>query len=127
MPFDNPFEGPLGDIQILMDARRSIADPSHWLQGGLRYGDRYCLVAAISRACRSSRFGRPNETERRLIRLLDKQLPRMSDFRFGMLFTSRYRLMMFNDYRLRQHEDVLALFDRAIGQLRTDVPIYAAS
>ena len=66
MPFDNAFDGPFGDIQILMDARRRIADSGHWVKGQFRNGDRRCLVAALSEASLSPGFDRPNQTERRL-------------------------------------------------------------
>jgi hypothetical protein len=122
MPFDNPFEGPFGDVRILMDARSRIADADRWLQRGFRHGDRHCLVATLSLACKSRNFDRPNETERRLTKLLAKQLPH--SYWVRMIFiTSRQRLILFNDLRCTQHEDVLALFDRTIEHLACRVPL----
>jgi hypothetical protein len=124
MPFDNAFEGPFGDIEILMDARRRIADSGHWLRGQFRYRDRHCLVAALSVASQSPGFDRPNQTERRLARTLVRQLPRTAGISKYLIFaTARYRLATFNDRRRTQHEDVLELFDRTIEHLQARVPM----
>ena len=60
MPFDNPHQAPNGDLQILMEARDRISDRANWLKRSFRDGDRYCLVGALSEACRSRSFNGPN-------------------------------------------------------------------
>ena len=128
MPFDNAFEGPFSDIEILMDARRRIADRGHWLQRQFRYRDRHSLVAALSVASQSSRFDRPNQTERRLARILVRQLPRKAGVSKFLIFaTARYRLETFNDRCRTQHEDVLELFDRTIEHLQAEVPLHSVT
>jgi hypothetical protein len=127
MPFDNPFEVPFDDIHLLMNARARIASPHRWLQGRFRYGDRYCLVGALSAECYSRSIRFPNRTERRLARRLAKQLPMV--WRFWprwMFLTPRYRLTMFNDDYRTRHKSVVALFDRTIEQLMTESPLRVA-
>lgn len=53
MPFDNPPQGPVSDLEILMDARGRIDRSDRWLKGGFRKDDRHCLVAALALACRN--------------------------------------------------------------------------
>ena len=74
MPFDNPHQTQFGDIEILTDARNRISDQDTWIKGRFRDGDRHCLVDALSLASGSRGIDLPNRTERRLARLLAKQL-----------------------------------------------------
>ena len=66
MPFDAPYQTPFGDIELLIDARSRISNRKSWVQGSFQDGDRHCLVAALSLACRSRSFQLPNGTEKRL-------------------------------------------------------------
>ena len=75
MPFDNPPDGRLGDVQLLWAARNRIGHESGWVQSHYSDGDRLCLVAVLSVVAGSTSFDAPNLTERRLARLLADQLP----------------------------------------------------
>ncbi len=125
MPFDNPYQAPIGDLEILVDARARISGENCWVQHRFKDGDRHCLVAALSLACGSRSFSTPNRTERRLARVLAKQLSPATSWRtsFGLV-SARYRLMSFNDHPRTNQEDVVALFDRTIRCLATTVPVY---
>jgi hypothetical protein len=115
MPFDFPLHAPIGDLEILIDARRRISVPSYWVQGHFRDGDRRCLVAALSSASGSPSVETPNRTERRIARMLASQLPSRAPFRTKIrLIPARQRLMWFNDDPRTCHEEVMALFDRVI-------------
>ena len=128
MPFDNPSQAPIGDVAILMDARDRIADPSRWMKNDLQDGDRHCLVAALSLACGSRSFDKPNETELRLAKFLAKQVPLSHGFTKWVAFVSpRHGLMMFNDHRRTRHDDVMGLFDRAIDHAARKAPLYVAA
>jgi hypothetical protein len=128
MPFDNPCHAPIGDVAILMDARDRIADPSRWLKHGFQDGDRRCLVAALSLASGSRSFDDPNETERRLTKLLAKQVPLNRGFgKWAALVSPRNGLMMFNDHRRTRHDDVVGLFDRAIEHVSRKAALYVAA
>jgi hypothetical protein len=128
MPFDNPYHAPIGDVAILMDARDRIADPSRWLKHGFQDGDRRCLVAALSLASGSRSFDDPNETERRLTKLLAKQVPLNRGFgKWAALVSPRNGLMMFNDHRRTRHDDVVGLFDRAIEHVSRKAALYVAA
>ena len=127
MPFDNP-QAPGGDLEILLNARAGISGKTSWVQGTYIDGDGRCLVAALSLACGSSRFEAPNQTERRLARLLADQLPPEAPFWTRVrLLSARHRLMFFNDYHRTTNEDVLAVFDRAITHLAARVSNYVAA
>ena len=124
MPFDNPHEMPFGDIEILRDARSRISSRRDWVQGCFRDGDRHCLVAALSIASGSRSFRRSNQTERRLARLLARQLPEAAPFwAKSRLVPARQRLMWFNDNASTHHADVMALFDRTTEQLSRAVSV----
>jgi hypothetical protein len=128
MPFDNPHYAPIGDLEILMDARSRIAKQNMWVKGSFRDGDRHCLVAALFVACGSRSLAIPNRKERRLARMLANQLPSRAPFRTIIrLIPSRQRLMWFNDGPRTCHEDVIALFDRAIDHLTTEVQRYVSA
>jgi hypothetical protein len=128
MPFDNPYQTPFGDVELLWDTRRRIASRGDWVQGRFQDGNRRCLVAALSIAAGSQRFDMPNRLERRLARLLATELPPISFWARMNLFTCRQRLMRFNDDTGTRHEDVMALFDRTIGRLtNADVVSISAS
>jgi hypothetical protein len=121
MPFDIPING---DLEVLIEARARIAGENSWVQHRFKNGERHCLIAALSLACGSRNFRMPNKNERRLARLLAKQLSAKT--RWGLrLVPSRYRLMSFNDHPRTSHEDVLALFDRTIYSLTISVQDYA--
>jgi len=124
MPFDAPYQTPFGDIELLTDARSRISNRKSWAQGRFQDGDRHCLVAALSLACGSRSFQMPNRTERRLARLIAKQIPLHAPFmtRCGLI-PARQRLMSLNDYPGTTHEDVLVLFDRTIGHLASTARI----
>jgi hypothetical protein len=128
MPFDNPYEMPFGDIEILRDARYRISNRRDWVQGCFRDGDRHCLVAALSIASGSRSFRRSNQAERRLARLLARQLPEAAPFwAKSPLIPARQRLMWFNDNTGTHHADVMALFDRTIQQLACAIPVSSAA
>jgi hypothetical protein len=74
MPFDNPHQVPISDLEILVDARGRISDKNSWVKWRFQDGNRYCLVGALSLACGNPNFNVTNETERRLARLLAEQL-----------------------------------------------------
>ena len=118
MPFDNPYDPPFGDLEILMNARSRISAEGSWLKGSFQDEDRRCLVAALSVAAGSPNFDNPNRIERRLARILVARLPPTAPLltRFRV-YPVRRRLMRFNDHRRTRHEDVLALYDRAIDHL----------
>jgi hypothetical protein len=127
MPFDNPHEMPFGDIEILREARGRISHRRDWVQGCFRDGDRHCLVAALSLASGSRSFRRSNPTERRLARLLTRELPQVAPFwARSPLIPSRQRLMWFNDNAGTHHADVMALFDRTIDHLAKAIPVGVA-
>lgn len=125
MPFDNLNQAPGGDLEILLHGRASISDKNSWIQGRYIDGDRRCLVAALSQACGSGSFDMPNRTERRLARLLAKQLPPEAPFWTRVRFLSaRHRLMSFNDCPRTAHEDVLSVYDRTISDMAKRVSNY---
>ena len=128
MPFDNPHQTPVGDLELLMDARSRIVDQSTWLKRNYRHGERHCLVAVLSLAAGSRNFNFPSQTERRLTRHLAKQLPPKLPFFIKTSFiTARQRLMWFNDDARTSHQDVIALFDRTIEHLTSRVPQYVSA
>jgi hypothetical protein len=123
MPFDNPHQTPFGDLELLMEARGRISSRDTWVQGHFRKGGRYCLVASLSLTCGSHSFGMPNRTELRLSRLVAMHMPSNAPFWLRHRFMpARRRLITFNDYLLTHHEDVIALFDRAIEHLASTTP-----
>ena len=124
MPFDAPYETPFGDIELLTDARRRISNRKTWVQGSFQDGDRHCLVAALSLACGSRSFHVPNRTEKRLARLIAKQIPQDAPFMTRCrLIPARKRLMSLNDDPRTTHENVMALFDWTISRLANTAPI----
>jgi hypothetical protein len=128
MPFDNPYQTPFGDFEILTDARSRISNHDRWVQGRFRDGDRHCLVAALSLASGSRSFDLPNRTERRLAKVLASQLPRRVPFWMRIRFIpARQRLMWFNDSYRTSHEDVMALFDRTNYHLGRAAPVSASA
>jgi len=123
MPFDNPNPAPIGDLEILLDTRDRIGRQEQWLQQQFENGDRHCLVAALSLACGSPGFFAPNKLERRLARMLARQLPPEATLWTRVkLVSPRRRLMSFNDDRQTHHEDVIALVDRTAQHLMDRVP-----
>jgi len=127
MPFDNPHHMPLGDVEILRDARSRIADEGNWLKYDFQDGNRHCLVGALSLAAGSANFRTPNGTERRLARHLVMQLPKKVPLRTRLrIMPARQRLMYFNDDARTTHDDVVALYDRAIERLSCRAPICTA-
>jgi hypothetical protein len=128
MPFDAPYRTPFGDIELLTDARSRISNRKTWVQGRFQDGDRHCLVAALSLACASRSFQLPNGTEKRLVRLIAKQiLPDAPFMTQCSLIPARQRLMALNDDPRTTHEDVMALFDRTVSHLASTarVPVPA--
>ena len=124
MPFDNPHQSPFGDLELLMEARGRISSRDTWVQGHFRKGGRYCLVASLSLTCGSRSFGMPNRTERRLSRLVAKQMPSNAPFLVRYRFMpARQRLIAFNDDPHTRHDDVLALLDRTIDNLVSAAPL----
>jgi hypothetical protein len=116
MPFDNPYQAPIGDLEILVDARARISGRNSWVKRCFQNESGYCLVGALSLACGSPGFNVTNRTERRLTQLLAKQLE--PNLPWGMrLLPARYRLMSFNDHPRTSHDDVIGLFDRTITRL----------
>jgi hypothetical protein len=128
MPFDNPHQTPFGDADLLRDARSRIFGKSDWVQGRFQDGNRYCLVAALAVVSGSATFQMPNRVERRLARCLAAQLPsRVPLWARMRCFTARQRLIWFNDSWRTKHEDVIALFDRAIDHQSSKVSIYVTT
>ena len=124
MPFDAPYPTPFGDIELLIEARSRISNHKSWVQGRFQDGDRHCLVAALSLACGSRSFHMPNRTEKRLARLIAKQIPPDAPFMTRCrLIPARQRLMSLNDDPRTTHEDVMALFDRTISHLASTARI----
>jgi hypothetical protein len=123
MPFDIPYQSPISDLEILVDARKRIVGENTWVQRRFRDGERHCLVAALSLACGSRNFNMPNKTERRLARLLAEQLSPKIPWRMRLVPT-RYYLMSFNDHPRTCQEDVVAVFDRTICSLTNSVREY---
>ena len=117
MPFDAPYPTPIGDIELLTDARSRICNHKFWMQGRFKDGDRQCLVAALSLACASRSFNLPNRTEKRLARLVAKQISPDAPFMTRCwLVPPRQRLMSVNDDPYTTHDDVMALIDRTINR-----------
>jgi hypothetical protein len=117
MPFDNPTDGRVSDIDLLWAARGRIGHESGWVQGRYSDGDRLCLVAALSVVAGSASFDASNRTERRLARLLADHLPNSVPLGTRLkFFTARRRLMWFNDSPHTKHQDVVALMTRAINR-----------
>ena len=123
MPFDNPPGTSFGDSGLLWDARSRISSRDHWVQGRFEDGARHCLVAVLSLVSDSPSFDVANRMERRLTRLLAKNLAPTSAVWGVRFFTARWRLICFNDDPDTGHEDVMALFDRTIDHLTNKVPI----
>jgi hypothetical protein len=128
MPFDNPHQSPYGDLELLIEARSRISRREAWVRGHFQKERRYCLVAALSLTCGSRSFGMPNRTELRLSRLIANQMPPNAPFWIRHRFMpARRRLIAFNDDLLTHHEDVMALFDRAIEHLASTAPVCVAA
>jgi hypothetical protein len=124
MPFDNPNQTPPRDVELLLAARSLISKKGITGQDRFQDGDRYCLVASLSVVSGSRSFDHSNRVERRLVRLLVKQLPpQFSGWPTLQFPTSRRRLFWFNDHRGTKHDDVMALFDRTIDHLTNKVPV----
>ena len=123
MPFDNARQTPVGDLEVLIDARDRISSVELWAKGCFRDGGRHCLVAALSLACESRDFNFPNRKERRLCRAIARHLMPVSPWwnRLSLL-SARNRLALFNDHAATTHGDVLALLDRTISHLAGKVP-----
>ena len=124
MPFDAPYQTPFGDIELLINARSRISNRKLWARNRFQDGDRHCLIAALSLACGSRSFRMPNRTERRLARVIAKQIPphALLIIRYRLV-PARQRLMSLNDDPRTTHEDVMALFDRTISHLARTAPI----
>jgi hypothetical protein len=128
MPFDHPNPAPIGDLGILLDTRELIERRDRWLQRLFEDGDRHCLVAALSLSCGSPSFYAPNKLERRLARMLARQLPPEAPWWTTIkLVSARRRLMSFNDDRRTCHENVIALIDRTIQQLMVRAPQFVSA
>ena len=128
MPFDNPHQTPYGDLERLIEARGRISSREAWVRGISRKKGGYCLVAALSLTCGSRSFGVPNRTELRLSRLVAMHMPPDAPFWVRYRFMpARRRLIAFNDDPLTHHEDVIALFDRAIEHLAITAPVCVAA
>jgi hypothetical protein len=123
MPFDNPNQTPFGDFELLLDGRGLISDRRDWVQGRFQDGNRRCLVAALSSVSGSLSFDSANRVERRLTRLLAKQLPSRAFWARMRFLTARQRLILFNDDPRTQHEDIIALFDRTIDNFTREIPV----
>ena len=128
MPFDHPNPAPIGDLEILLETRDRIERRERWLQRLFEDGERHCLVASLSLACGSPSFYAPNKVERRLARMLARQIPPEASWwtRFELV-SARRRLMSFNDDRRTRHENVIALVDRTIQQLMIRAPQFASA
>ena len=128
MPYDNPHQTPFGDLELLMEARGRISSRDTWVQGHFQKRGRYCLVASLSLTCGSRSFGMPNRMEMRLSRLVVMHMPSNAPFRIRhRSMPSRRRLIAFNDDLLTQHDDVIALLDRAIEHLASTALVCVAA
>jgi hypothetical protein len=128
VPFDNPHQSPLGDLELLLEARGRISRREAWIRGHYRKGGRHCLVAALSLTCGSRCFDMPNRTERRLSRLIATQMPSDAPFWIRHRFMpARRRLIAFNDDPHTSHDDVIALLDRTIDHLVSTAPVRLAA
>jgi hypothetical protein len=128
MPFDGQYHNPSSDIELLTEARSRISSRDSWIQGRFQDGDRHCLIAALSLVCGNRSFCLPSPTERRLARLIAMRIPPNAPYLVRLrLLPARGRLMSFNDDLRTRHEDVLALFDRAIHCLAAQVPAYMSA
>jgi hypothetical protein len=128
MPFDNPHQTPLGDLELLMEARGRISSRDTWVKGHFQREGRYCLVASLSLTCDSRSFGMPNRMELRLSRLIAMQMPSYAPFWIRYrLMPARQRLIAFNDDAHTRHDDVLALLDRTIDRLASMAPACVAA
>jgi hypothetical protein len=128
MPFDNPHQMPFGDLELLMEARGRISRKDFWVQGHFQKDGRYCLVASLSLTCGTRSIGMPSRTEQRLSRLVATQIPSDAPFWIRHRFMpARRRLIAFNDDLLTRHEDVMALFDRAIEHLVISTQVRVAA
>jgi len=126
MPFDNPYQIPVGDFAILVEARSRISDHKLWMKGTFADGERHCLLGALSLACASRSFSFPNRDERRLARMLALQLPLKAPLLSKLwLLPARRRLMLYNDDPRTRHDDVLSLFERAIHHLMSRASVHA--
>ena len=123
MPFDNPQQRSFGDTEILINARSRVSDADHWLRFAYQDGDRLCLVAALSLASNSRNFDGPSASERRLARIMVKNLSNSIIWKWLIFLSPRYRLTLFNDHSRTCHADVVALFDRAIHHLEAKSPL----
>lgn len=127
MPFDHPIPVPIGDLDILLATRERIERREQWLQQHFEDGARHCLVAALSLACGSPSFYAPNKLERRLARMLVRQLLRGTPWWTRLnLSSARQQLMSFNDNRDTRHEDVIGLVDRTIQHLMARAPHFVS-
>jgi hypothetical protein len=127
MPFDNPHHLPFSDIEVLQEARGLISHGGDWVKDRFQDGNRRCLVAALSRVSHCRNLHVSNRLERRLARLLARQLPPGAPLWATMKFvSSRQRLIWFNDDPETRHEDVIALFDSTIDHLTNSVPVHVS-
>jgi hypothetical protein len=121
MPFDNPHQTSFGDLDVLEDARSRIFTEDRWIKQRFQVDERLCVAAALSLAAGSRNFSLPNRTERRLTRLLAAQTaPTRPFFKRITLLSARQRLIRYNDSPGTSHQEVIALFDRAIRHLASE-------
>ena len=120
MPFDvfDPRPEPTNDGELLRLAQQMIADERFWIKlawsSQTSFGTtQYCPVAAIALACNNTNFRQPTKLERRLCRLLVRQMPLRGGL-WRLLVTSRLRVRIYNDHARTTHADIMRLFDAAI-------------
>lgn len=95
-------------VQILLEARTLISDPKHWTQGNYYNHGAYCAVGAVSHFARKRKNYRKNRTL--AVGLLAKAVKKY----LKQYFLQREIEFVTSYNDSRNHEEVLALFDKAI-------------
>jgi hypothetical protein len=109
-------------LRVLKEARQWLSDPAHWHKGGFapnnndnpQVAEATCAWGACSRAAGSDNFyDIGTDAENAAARLLSIQLGARPD--------DALAISDFNDLPDTTHDDVVALFDRAISARRAEL------
>ena len=110
MPFDG-FSQSHPDIERLQKARTRLT--WGWVQHHYHHHGAVCISQAITMTC--------GDDAARIRRLVARELP----FPYRLLFFStRVKIIMFNDHRGTTYEMALGLFDRAIARQEEHIGEY---
>ena len=94
--------------ELLIAARALIAEPNNWCQGftAVRNGEHvsYCMAGAVSRVCADESTSKATETLDALSEAVNN-----TNGRF-------HSIVGFNDHKETTHEQILAIFDKAIAE-----------